>query len=327
MKRILIIKLGALGDVVMATPLVDAIVKHHAGDTLCVLTTPPFATLFASWPALQVVAHARGGLRDTLSSLCWVRSGRYDRIYDLQSNDRSGLWCALSGARERVGNHTRYPYTHHPATAWVGQCHIFARQLEVLASVGITVVGDRPLLPQSAADIALVDSWCVRHALTTGSFVVLHAGASERWPSKIWPYYAELGQRLASCGIAIVWVGGDADRKRNAALATAVGIDATNAFTLPQLALLGQRARFAVTNDSGPMHVLSASGIPVFALFGPSNWRRNHALGQAARALASGDVEQAGNGQFAAEIAADSLARIGVEALWQRLVDEALVPA
>ena len=114
---------------------------------------------------------------------------------------------------------------------------------------------------------------------------------------------------------------------------TAVGIDATNVFTLPQLAILGQRARFAVTNDSGPMHVLSASGIPVFALFGPSNWRRNHALGQAARALSAVDVIPARVDQVdahrgahpAVDRGADSLARILVDRLWQRLIDEALV--
>jgi len=45
--------------------------------------------------------------------------------------------------------------------------------------------------------------------------------------------------------------------------------------------VLGQHALFAITNDSGPMHILSCSGVPVYAFFGPTNWRRNHAIGQA----------------------------------------------
>lgn len=321
MKRILIIKLGALGDAVMATPLIDAIVRHHADDALTLLTTPPFAALFDGWPRLCVIARMRGGLRESLASACWLRRGRYDRIYDLQGNDRTGLWCALSGARERVGNHNRYPYTHHPATAWRGQCHIFERLREVLASAGITTVGELPRLPCSDADVAAVDAWCGDHALARGRFVALHAGASPRWPSKIWPYFAELGQRLAATGLPVVWLGAEPDSARNAALARMVGIDATAAFTLPQLALFGSRARFAVTNDSGPMHVLSASGIPVFALFGPSDWRRNHALGQAGRVLACVDFDPASRGQPTG----DCLARISVDALWEKLHAEALL--
>jgi ADP-heptose:LPS heptosyltransferase len=49
---------------------------------------------------------------------------------------------------------------------------------------------------------------------------------------------------------------------------------------------LASHARFAVTNDSGPMHACAAAGVPVFALFGPSDWRRNHALGQGENVIA-----------------------------------------
>ena len=94
------------------------------------------------------------------------------------------------------------------------------------------------------------------------------------------------------------------------------GIDATAVFSVTQLAIIGSRARFALTNDSGPMHVLSASGIPVFALFGPSDWRRNHALGQAARVLAAADF-RAGPG--------NGLANIHVDDVWARLTAESLI--
>jgi hypothetical protein len=62
-------------------------------------------------------------------------------------------------------------------------------------------------------------------------------------------------------------------------------VDATAAFNLVELAALGRRAEFAVVNDSAPMHILSASPLPVYALFGPTDWRRSHGLGQAERVL------------------------------------------
>jgi ADP-heptose:LPS heptosyltransferase len=62
-------------------------------------------------------------------------------------------------------------------------------------------------------------------------------------------------------------------------------VDATGAFNHLELAALGRRAEFAVVNDSAPMHILSASPLPVYALFGPTDWRRSHGLGQAERVL------------------------------------------
>jgi ADP-heptose:LPS heptosyltransferase len=82
-----------------------------------------------------------------------------------------------------------------------------------------------------------------------------------------------------------VWLGAGGDRDQNAVLSRTAGIDATDAFTIPQLAALARKARFAITNDSGPMHAIAAAGIPVYGLFGPTNWRRCHALGQRERAL------------------------------------------
>ena len=85
---------------------------------------------------------------------------------------------------------------------------------------------------------------------------------------------------MAASGYNIVWLGSDDDAAINALLSKARGIDATNAFTIFELIELGRHALLAITNDSGPMHVLACAGLPVYAFFGPTNWRRNHAIGQ-----------------------------------------------
>ena len=110
------------------------------------------------------------------------------------------------------------------------------------------------------------------------------------------------------------------DRDLNRRLARNGGIDAAGAFTIVELAELGRSARFAVTNDSGPMHVLSAAGIPVFGLFGPSDWRRNHALGQANRVITPDNTVSASVASTGGDIA-----NIPVEEVWQRLLDERLL--
>ena len=110
----------------------------------------------------------------------------------------------------------------------------------------------------------------------------MHAGGCPAWPSSRWQerHVLELARVLSGHGLAVVWLGSDAERDLNRRLARCVGVDATAAFSLAELAALGAYARFVLGNDSGPMHVLALAGVPVYALFGPTDWRRSHALGQ-----------------------------------------------
>ncbi len=312
---ILIIKLGALGDVVMATPLIEAIMAAHAGARIALLTTPAFAPLFEAWPDLEVGAIARPGAVNLWRMLRYVRSIAPQRIYDLQGNDRSAVLCALSSAPERVGNHPRFPYSHHPISAWRGQSHIFERMCAVLESAGVAVTQPTPRLPVSPAASHRIASWIAQQGFADRSFALLHAGASARREAKRWPHFAALARRLLDAGIAVVWLGGPDDRTLNAELVRAGGVDTCGLFDIGELAELGRHARFAVTNDSGPMHVLSAAAIPVFGLFGPSDWRRNHALGQRQHVIACVDIDPNWRGQRSG----DCLAGVSVEVVWSRL--------
>lgn len=311
--EILIIKFGALGDIVMSTPLIAAIQRRHPHDLIHLLTAPPFAPIFAAWPRLRVRTSPRRGLRNTARNLRWIRGLACSRIYDLQGNHRSALLCALSGSRLRVGNHTHFPYTHHPPERWRGQCHIFERMTEVLAAAGVGGVERAPYLPIGDAERDATRAWRRAQGLVDRGFVLLHAGASATRGDKRWPYFESLGRRLNGIGLCPVWVGAGDDAGENRRLcAAAGGVDATDAFSIPALAELGRHARFAVTNDSGPMHVLAASAIPVFGLFGPSDWRRNHAIGQRECVIASPEPS-------------DGLDRISCEAVWERLGDSGLL--
>jgi ADP-heptose:LPS heptosyltransferase len=281
MSNILIIKLGALGDVIMSTSLINQIRKHHANDSLWLITSPAYADIFEQWKELKVVTFDRKHLVDNLKIIFWTRKMKFDRVYDLQSNDRTSIICALSGINNIIGNHPRYPYNTHPQDKYAGQCHIYDRMLEVLASAGINTVHAPPQLMVSEQGKTRVFEWLNNHGLQHGKFVILHAGASSKHPEKCWPYFEELAKTISQSGYKIIWAGSDTDAEKNKKLAEKTGIDASGVFSITDLAELGKHARFAVTNDSGPMHILSASGIPVFAFFGPTNWRRNHAIGQA----------------------------------------------
>lgn len=305
----------------MATALIAAIQRAHPDSSCTLLTSPPFLPLFKAWPNLTVKAFPRRGVAAMVATLRWIRAQAYDRVYDLQGNDRSGLLCGLSGIRERVGNHARYPYHFHPADPWTGQCHIFERMNEMLAVAGVAPAPARPLLPCTEEELRSVQRFCAGHGLIDRHFVLLHAGASPGRRDKCWPWFGALAARLEESGLRVVWLGAGSDRDINSELAADAGIDATDCFTIPQLAALASRARFAVTNDSGPMHACAAAGIPVVGLFGPTDWRRNHALGQREHVVACTSLVPTFDGQSTG----DCLGRMTVEMVWARLLDQGLV--
>jgi len=114
---------------------------------------------------------------------------------------------------------------------------------------------------------------------------------------------------LAQQCVPIIWIGAGYDADVNRRLAAIHGIDATDTFSIAQIAEIARKARFALANDSGPMHAMAAAEIPVFGFFGPSAWRRNHALGQATRVLAD-----------------SSLAQISAQTVIDRLQNDGLLP-
>ena len=284
--KILIIKYGALGDIIMATPVIRRVLDHHAGADIWLLTEPAFVPLFEGWKNLSIRALPRKGPGAWWQTLVWIRSQAFDRLIDLQSSDRSGLLCALSGVPDRAGNHPRFPYHRHPAERYRGQCHAFERLNQILRACDIEPAHAAPFLPAPAAVQDRVHRWITDQGLAPYGLVLLHAGASRRHPQKRWPGFAGLAAELSRQGYMPVWIGGPDDRELNRELAQVAGVDAGELFSILDLAELGRHARFAVTNDSAPMHILSGAGIPVYGLFGPTDWRRTHALGQEQRVIA-----------------------------------------
>ena len=280
MANVLIIKLGALGDIVMSTSLIKQIQSFHSTDKLFLLTSKPFHTIFHSWTDLNVQTIERKGFLNTIRTIMWIRENHFAAVYDLQSNDRTGLYCAVSGISRRIGNHPRYPYNVHPEDTYRGQCHIYDRMLTVLESAGIPAEPLPPALPASNEEKQKISSWIRENELIVNDFIIIHAGGSRQHLEKRWPYYEQLAKIFSAENKSIVWVGGNDDLEINKILSSITGINASKQFTFPELAELGRHASFALTNDSGPMHILSCSDIPVYAFFGPSNWKRNHAVGQ-----------------------------------------------
>lgn len=274
----LVIKLGGVGEMVLAFPAFERIRQAHPKATITLLTTEPFVALAKSSPFFNTVElDGRPASPTAWASLTLrLRRARYDRIYDLQNDATTNLifqslrpmpppWsgtaagCALPHRnRERM------------------RMHPLERQAEQLKDAGVWP--DAPTRPLSAAPPDI--SWILARSAQPRSMsaaggqrplVLLAPGgpAETRWPIEL---YGALARRLQDAGFDIVIIGA----LNEAGLAHAIQRQAARARDLTgrndfaQVAALGARAALAVGNDVGALHLIAAAGAPTIALFASS---------------------------------------------------------
>lgn len=265
-RNILVIRLGALGDMVMSFGPFAAIRAHHPDDRITLLTTAPFAGLMRaapwfdrvevdarpSWWNIPAVLRLRGQLRG------------HDMVYDLQTSSRSSRYFSLAGRPAWSGIARGASLAH--ANPGRNALHTIDRQRDQLEHAGIH---DFPL-PELGWLRATPLPPPVEAALP-GRFALLVPGAAPHRPAKRWPvgHFGALARVLQGRGLAPVVVGAGNDAPLAAAIREAcpAALDLTGRTNLPQLAAVASRAALAVGNDTGPMHVAAAMGCPGLVLF------------------------------------------------------------
>ena len=143
-KNILIIKLGALGDVVLSVPQLLRLVETHAGDRVTLLTAPAYVELVSGLP-LQVVAFQRKGFVAMLGVVRWLLGQHFDVVYDLQGSSRSRIMTLLTQAGKRVGRSPGMTYTHTPP-APTDSVHAFDRLNDILIAGGRRAPGGEKII-------------------------------------------------------------------------------------------------------------------------------------------------------------------------------------
>lgn len=266
MKRILVIKLGALGDFVLALGPFKAIRLHHPGAHITLLTTPPYAAMAQASGYFDVVwTHGRPPKRDLAGMWRLIRSlrgGRFDRIYDLQTSDRSGFYRNFIRHAEWSGI---APGCSHPhANPERSRMHTVDRQAEQLAMAGIA---EAP-----AADLSRLQADLTRFNLpAAASYVLLVPGGSAHRPAKRWPvqFYGELAARLQGRGLQVLILGtGDEHALADAIEARCpAAVSFVDRTSFPEIVGLARGAVGAIGNDTGPMHLITAAGCPSVVLF------------------------------------------------------------
>ena len=277
-KKVLVIKLGALGDFVLALAAMKKIREAHPRAKITLLTTPPFEALAKLSPYFNTVETdgRPSDLGDLTALLGRLRKARYDRVYDLQTNSRTNWYFQAlrpfapqwSGIATGCSLPQRGKARYH--------MHTLERQADQLKQAGIWP--DAPTEPGGAPAPDL--SWILRRikeprpvagAAAPRPYVLLVPGGSAHRPEKRWPVesYAQLAALLKARGLDIVIIGGPQESAMARQIQKAVGQarDLTGRTDFAQLAVLGAKAALAVGNDTGPTHLLAAAGAPTIALF------------------------------------------------------------
>ncbi len=299
-RRILVIKWSALGDVVMATAIMEDIRRAFPAAEIDLNTLPPMQGLFAHDPRFREVfaIDVRRKGAQLAAALAWldrVKAGRYDLIIDLQRTDRSRsllalLWLAGRAPRDRLGNRGGFPYSNTPALT-DPKAHALLQMRSVLESAGIPALTPRPVLHPGAHHQERAYRLLTGNDLRPGRFAVFLPGSQTAGRLKRWGVerFVELAGRLRKAGLAerIAVIGGP-DEVAECEAICAAGDDLVNLngrIELLEIAPVCEQAAFVVANDTGTAHIAAAANRPMLVICGPTDPRRVKPIGTKVRAI------------------------------------------
>lgn len=300
MDKILIVKMSALGDVVMTLPAVSALRRKYPEAEIDWVVEPPSAGILEGnrdinrvlvSPRHRVEGLARRGRlfqawRMFKAYKNELRSVDYDVVLDLQGLFKSGVQVVMARASRKVGfDRTReksYVVLNEKIPPYDPERHALLRYLDAAVYLGADWPESLPehyyqVLPEAEKEAA--------ELLGSGQspYVVLNPGA--KWLTKRWPqsHWEQLASRLArETDYRLVITGGNGDIRAGRGIAEAAGetaIDLCGKTSLPVLAAVLAGARAVVTADTGPMHLAAAVGARGVAIFGPTKPGRTGPFG------------------------------------------------
>jgi ADP-heptose:LPS heptosyltransferase len=267
--RILVIKLGALGDFALAMGPFAAIRRHHATAHITLLTIPSLVELAEACGYFdEIWTDSRPNFWNVSGWVTLARrlnGGRFDRVYDLQTSDRSSFYHRLMsppfGVRPEWSGIARGA-SHPHGNPRRDFLHTIERQKEQLALAGIAEV--------PPPDLSWVKTDIDRFKLRA-PYVLLVPGSSPHRPDKRWPdrLFAQLAVELLERGYQPVLIGSEAERGVIDGIHNRVpdARDLCGQTSYFDIVGLGRAAAAAVGNDTGPMHLIAATGCRTVVLF------------------------------------------------------------
>jgi heptosyltransferase-2 len=280
LKRILIIRLGSMGDVLLTTPLIRMVKSRYPEAKIDFLVKKAYESLLRTNRHLNrlLLFSPEKGLPEIRRIIQRIRETGYDAIIDLQVNLRSFIFRILSGGKKRVRYRPkrwrRFLLVSFRKNIDEKYRPIPLRFLESVFSWGVEDDGlGLELEVEESARRAVSLKLGKSTNGERGKIVVLAPGASrytKRWPAK---KFADVGRYFERRGNRIVLVGGEQDRgicEEVARGLEASPLDFAGQLSLQETAAVIADSDLLVSNDTGIMHMSCALGKPVVAIFGPT---------------------------------------------------------
>src|SRR5271156_7104222 len=285
-QRILLVRLGSLGDVIHALPAASALRDAFPEARIDWLIEPKWRRLLEGNSDLtEIIPLEKKSAAGLISTIRKLRAARYTCAIDFQGLYKSALPAFASGAPRRIGFTSTYAREGFASMFYTDKinprgAHKVDYNLTLAAAAGARTSTPRfPLTPHPEDEKQVTQELARQNV---ADFFVLNPGGG--WRSKCWPpeRYGELHHRLAAQhGWRGVISFGPGEERLAQELVSAAGTPAPVALPLglgPLMALI-HRAKFVVSADTGPLHLASALGTPVVGLYGPTDPARNGPYG------------------------------------------------
>jgi len=313
-KRVLIVRLSAMGDVLHTLPAVHTLrealpeaffgwlIEERWAELLCAPGTARRGSRSSARPLVDEVHTVNlkrwGKSLFSISTaqriaIVWndVRGANYDVAVDLQGAMRSAILARFSGARTVYG---AADPRESPASLWYTRKavtrgrHVIEQNLSVaesvLQSMGVSVpprpftAESRCILPRDSQAECRIEQHLAESEIR--EFAILNPGAG--WGAKRWPAerYGEVARKLAAQGLcSILNYGPGEEELVRAAESASRGAALAMSCTITELIALTRRARMFIGGDTGPLHLAAALRVPVVAIYGPTDPARNGPYG------------------------------------------------
>jgi heptosyltransferase-1 len=303
-RKILLIKLSAVGDVVQTIPLLNALRRHYPTAQIDWLVKPALAELLRETPAISSIIEfggEDGSFVNYARLAAKLRANAYDLVLDMQGQLRTALFVLATGAPVRIGfdrprasvwdaSPRQFPaearkhawqgaregswlaYTH-PIPIPTLDIHAVDRYLSVGPMLGFSPGQPDFSFPLAQEASTRVETLLRERGLAGAPLLTIAPGTI--WETKHWgtEKFADVARHFLRRGFAVALMGSRRERAvcEDVARLAPGAVDIAGETTLAELAALIRRSAISVTNDSGPMHLAVALERPVVGIFGPTD--------------------------------------------------------
>ncbi len=313
--RLLVVRLGAMGDILHALPAITALRVAHPGWIIEWVVEPAWRALLAAegssgrdtgkqhamqplvdrlhfaaskqWRKTPLASSTRGEISTLRRNL---KTEHYDAVLDLQGALRSAVISRMAASRRFIGESSprerlaRWFFTERIDTT---APHVIEQDIELASAIaGDALTPVQPWLPFDPAAEAWADN---RLSSDAGSPVVLiNPGAG--WGAKRWPVerYADVARALLNRGYRVLVNAGPSEVLLADTISKRTGGGVTPLLcSIEQLIAITRRVNLAIAGDTGPLHLACALGRPVVGIYGPTDPSRNGPYGTRFKVLRS----------------------------------------